>query len=314
MTVVLRTDHAYDRTISVQKSSAKLDWDGLRFFRALADTGTLSATARELRVQHTTVARRIDGLEASLGARLFLRNPRGYTLTRVGQSLLESVQAMHAQVEQVARLADGQDIEMSGVVRVATADALAKHLVLPALSRLAQESSALALELVSDTRQHDLSRREADIALRIGASSDTQLVGRRLSSLGFGLYGARERPKRLDLQKATYVTFDETVGKLPHERWLADHAPDARVALRSNRQETLIEAVRLGLGLGLLPCLAADADPGLYRWLGPSAVFSRDLWLLVHPDLQGSRRVRAVMTAIEARVRRDEARIVGDAT
>jgi DNA-binding transcriptional LysR family regulator len=295
----------------VQKSSEALDWDGLRYFRVVASLGTLSAAARKLRVQHTTVARRLDVLEASLGARLFLRNPRGYTLTRVGQTLLESVQAMHSQVDQVARLADGQDIEMSGVVRVATADALAKHLVLPALSRLVRENAALSLELVSDTRQHDLARREADIALRIGASSDTQLVGRKLAALGFGLYSARERPKRLDLRQASYVMFDETVGKLPHETWLAEHAPEARVVLRSNRQETLTEAVRLGLGLGLLPCLVADADPALHRWLGPAAVFSRDLWLLVHPDLQGSRRVRAVMDAIAKRVARDEPLVVG---
>jgi DNA-binding transcriptional LysR family regulator len=290
-----------------------LDWDGLRYFRAVADAGTLSEAARRLRVQHTTVARRLDALEETLGARLFLRNPRGYTLTRVGQALLESVQAMHAQVEQVTRLAGGQDIEMSGVVRVATADALAKHLILPALSRLLENNAALSLELVSDTRQHDLSRREADVALRIGASNDTQLIGRKLSLLGFGLYSSRERPKKLDLRRANYVTFDEAVGKLPHEAWLAEHAPNARVVLRSNRQETLIEAVRLGLGWGLLPCLVADGDPSLHRLLGPSAVFSRDLWLLVHPDLQGSRRVRAVMDAISKRVRRDARLVVGEA-
>jgi len=296
----------------VQKSSDNLDWDGLRYFRAVADAGTLSEAARRLRVQHTTVARRLDALEEMLGARLFLRNPRGYTLTRVGQAVLESVQAMHAQVDQVTRLADGQDIEMSGVVRVATADALAKHLVLPGLSRLLQNNPTLSLELVSDTRQHDLSRREADVALRIGASNDTQLVGRKLSLLGFGLYSSRERPKKLDLRQASYITFDEAVGKLPHEAWLAEHAPNARVVLRSNRQETLTEAVRLGLGLGLLPCLVADADPTLHQWLGPSAVFSRDLWLLVHPDLHGSRRVRAVMDAISKRVLRDAKLVVGE--
>lgn len=297
----------------MQKSSETLDWDGLRFFRAVAGTGTLSAAARKLGVQHTTVARRLDVLEASLGARLFLRNPRGYTLTRVGQALLESVSAMHAQVNQVARLAEGQDIEMSGAVRVATADALAKHLLLPALAPLIRDHAALSLELVSDTRQHDLSRREADIALRIGASTDTQLVGRKLSALGFGLYASRERPKKLELRRAHYVTFDETVGKLPHEAWLAEHAPEARVVLRSNRQETLIEAVRLGLGLGLLPCLVADRDDTLHRWLGPSQVFSRDLWLLVHPDLQASRRVRAVMDAISERVAREARLIAGGA-
>ena len=295
----------------MQKSSDGFDWDGLRYFRAVARSGTLSAAARQLRVQHTTVARRVDALERSLGARLFLRNARGYTLTRVGQTLLESVQAVSMQVEQVARLADGQDVQMDGVVRVATADALAKHLVLPALQPLLRAHRGLTVELVSDTRQHDLARREADLALRIGASSDTQLVGRRLAALGFGLYAACERPRRLNLKRAQFVMFDEVVGKLPHEAWLAEHAPDARVVLRSNRQETLIEAVRLGVGLGILPCVVADGDPTLQRLLGPERVFSRDLWLLAHPDVQGSRRVRAVIEAIAARIARSASQVSG---
>jgi DNA-binding transcriptional LysR family regulator len=297
--------------MSVQKSSESLNWDALRYFRALATLGTLSAAARLLKVRHTTVARRIDALEATLGSRLFLRNPRGYTPTRVGLALLESVAAMHARVDEVARLADGQDVELSGTVRIATADALAKHVVLPALAPLAHEHPELAFEVVSDTRQHDLSRREADVALRIGASLDTRLVGRKLALLGFGLYAARARPKKLLLERAQYVTFDEGVGKLPHETWLAEHAARGRIVLRSNRQETLTEAVRQRFGLGLLPCLVADGDPKLVRWLGPNEVFARELWLLVHPDLQHSRRVRTVMDALASWVERHAARVEG---
>jgi DNA-binding transcriptional LysR family regulator len=297
--------------MSVRKSTGLLDWDGLRYFKAVAEKATLSAAARELGVQHTTVARRVDALEAALGARLFLRNPRGYALTRVGVALLGSVQAMNAQVDQVARLAQGQDVEIGGTVRVATADALAKHLVLPSIRGLLRDNTALSIELVSDTRQHDLSRREADLALRIGASLDTRLVGRKLCALGFALYSGRERPKRLDLSRANYVTFDETLGKLPHEAWLAEHAAHGRIVLRSNRQETLIEAVRLGLGFGILPCLVADGDPSLHRLVGPEQVFSRDLWLLVHPDLQESRRVRKVMDVIAAQVTAEAVAIRG---
>src|ERR1700747_366191 len=112
--------------MAVQKSSESLEWDGLRYLRAVACEGTLSGAARRLKVQHSTVGRRLNALEAGLGARLFLRNPRGYALTRVGQTLLESVEAIHAEVDKIARLADGQDVEMNGAVRIATADALAK--------------------------------------------------------------------------------------------------------------------------------------------------------------------------------------------
>jgi DNA-binding transcriptional LysR family regulator len=297
--------------MSVQKYPDRLDWDGLRYFRAVATEGTLSGAARRLQVEHSTVARRLDALEATLGARLFLRNPRGYSLTRVGHSLLESVEVVRSQVDEIARLAKGQDIEMNGAVRVATADVLAKHIVLPALARLMSQHPGLTVELVSDTRQHDLARREADVALRIGESVDTRLVGRKLAALGFGLYASRPRPKKLVLRHANVVTFDEAVGKLPHEAWLAERAPEARIVLRANRQETLIEAVRRGLGVGVLPCLVADEDAALERLLGPSAVFSRDLWLLVHPQLQTSRRVRAVMAALSSWVQDNAARVAG---
>jgi len=214
-------------------------------------------------------------------------------------------------VNEVARLDDGQDLEMSGAVRIATADALAKHVVLPALLPLAEQHRELRLEVVSDTRQHDLSRREADVALRIGGSLDTRLVGRKVAPLGFGLYAARGRSKKISIPRGRYVTFDDSVGTLPHDAWLAEHAAGAPVVLRSNRQETLTEAVRLGFGLGLLPCVVADADPGLVRLLGPDQVFTRELWLLVHPDLQSSRRVRAAMKAVSDYVERHTARIAG---
>src|SRR5438045_632361 len=110
--------------MSVQKRTEQLDWDGVRYFRAVATKGTLADAARQLGVQHTTVARRLDALEEELGARLFLRNARGYALTRVGESLLDAADAMRAQMDRVARLAGGQNVEMAGAVRIATADTL----------------------------------------------------------------------------------------------------------------------------------------------------------------------------------------------
>jgi DNA-binding transcriptional LysR family regulator len=187
---------------------------------------------------------------------------------------------------------------MQGTVRVATADLLATHLIVPALPGLLRAHAELRVEIVSDTRQHDLSRRQADLALRLGSSSDQRLIARKLGRVGFGLYAARVRRRSLDLQSAAYVAFDESVGRLPHDDWLAEHAPRARVVLRANRQQTLVEAVRQGIGLGILPCLTADGDRSLVRLKGPDQVFSRDVSLLVHPDVQRSRRVRAVMDGL----------------
>lgn len=297
--------------MSVRKRTEIIDWDGLRYFRAVAAVGTLTEAARRLHVQHTTVARQIDQLEHALGARLFLRNPRGYVLTAVGEMLLESVEAIHARVDEVARLASGEDLELRGAVRVATADLLATLVVVPALGPLLESIPKLDVVIVSDTRMHDLSSREADLAVRLGQSSEPHLVTKHLGRVGFGLYAKRNAAIRLKIEKARYVAFDESVGRQPHDEWLASRAPEARVVVRANRQHTLIEAVRQGLGLGILPCIAADADTALARILGPSEVFSRELYLVMHPDVRHTRRVRAVVDAIEAFVTAEKERIAG---
>jgi DNA-binding transcriptional LysR family regulator len=299
--------------MSVRKRTDPIDWDDLRYFRAVAASGTLTRAAEELRVRHTTVARRLDQLERALAARLFLRNPRGYVLTKAGERLLESVEAIHVRVDEVARLAGGEDVELAGVVRIATADALATSIVLPALRPLVDGMSRLELVVVSDTRQHDLSRREADVALRLGTASEPHLVTRRVARVGFGLYRSRRTRRPAAIDAAPYVAFDESVGRQPHDEWLAAHAPHARVVLRANRQHTLIEAVRLGVGLGLLPCVVADGDRSLVRVLGPREVFSRELFVVMHRDVRHARRVRAVVEAIEAHVEANADRIAGNA-
>jgi DNA-binding transcriptional LysR family regulator len=132
--------------------------------------------------------------------------------------------------------------------------------------------------------------------------------------VGFALYRARRArpPTRAELRRAAFATFDESVGRLPHDEWLSTHAPQGRLVLRSNRQHTLIEAARLGLALSILPCLAADGDPTLARVLGPDRVFTRELWLLVHPDLQHAPRVRALLEAVAHHVARSAGAIAGD--
>ena len=308
-----RTENAKFSTMSVQKSpeGVEVDWDGLRYFLAVARAGTLSGAARRLRVEHTTIARRIAAVERDLGAKLFLRNPRGYVPTSVGEALVEAAGSIDVEVDRAVRIARGQDVAMQGSVRVATADLLATHLIVPALPDLLRAHPEIRVEIVSDTRQHDLSRREADLALRLGGSSDERLMARKLGRLGFGLYAARARRRNVDLRTSPYVAFDESVGHLPHDDWLAEHAPHARVVLRANRQQTLIEAVRQGIGLGILPCLAADGDRSLVRLKGPAQVFSRDISLLVHADVQRSRRVRVVMDAMAAFVASHAKRVAG---
>jgi DNA-binding transcriptional LysR family regulator len=145
----------------------------------------------------------------------------------------------------------------------------------------------------------------------LGPTNEPHLVAKQIARVGFGLYGARNMRKTIKLEKARFVTFDESVGRQPHDEWFRSHRFDGRVIFRANRQQTLIEAVRLGLGFGILPCMAADTDASLVRILGPSQVFSRELYVVMHADVRQRRRVRAVVDAIEAYVAAERDRIAG---
>jgi DNA-binding transcriptional LysR family regulator len=234
-------------------------------------------------------------------------------LTIVGESLLESVDAIYARVNEVARLAGGEDLELAGAVRLATADVLATHVVVPALRPLLDSMPQLEVAVVSDARTHDLSSREADLAVRLGQSTELHLVSKHLGRVGFGVYAKRNAFKRLKIEKARFVGFDDSLGPQPHDDWFASNAPEARIVFRANRQHTLIEAVRQGMGLGILPCIAADTEPALVRVLGPPEVFSRELYLVMHSDIRHTRRVRAVVDAIEKFVTAEGDRIAGTA-
>ena len=290
------------RSAAPAHGRAGLEWGHLRFFLELARTGSLSRAARRLGVDRNTVARRVAALEEELGIALFERGPQGWTRTSAGDDLAALASRVEEDVLALARHADARDRAVAGTVRLTTASHVAARLLAPALPALRERHPGLVLEIAVDQRTFDLTRREADLALRMGRPRDAGLVMRKLSDVAYALYASPSylgRRRAVDLASDAFVGFDESLASVPQERWLAKVAPARRVAFRCNSTAALQAAARSGMGVAVLPCFAAGGDPGLVRLEGPEPV-SHELWLLVHGDLRRTPRVRAAIEWVDA--------------
>ncbi|WP_448191997.1 LysR family transcriptional regulator [Azospirillum sp. sgz301742] len=272
-----------------------MDWENLRFFAELARSGSLSAASRRLRVDHTTVSRRVSALEAELGVRLFDRLPRGYALTEAGERVADLAGRLEEDAFAIERFARGQSDAPSGSVRLSAPPVVASALLAPRLAPFRRRFPQVVLELIGDSRAISLSRREADLAIRLQAPEDPGLVARKLGSMAYALYAdAGYLAERADAAWE-FVAYDDSLDHVPQQRWLLAVAGDRPVVFRANDLASLFAAARAGLGVAALPCFLGDPDPGLVRLPADAAPAARELWLLVHPDLRRAAPVRAAM-------------------
>ncbi|BDG04781.1 LysR family transcriptional regulator [Anaeromyxobacter oryzae] len=296
-----------------QERYGHLDWGHLRFFLELVRTGSHGRAAKRMGVDRNTVARRVAALEAELGVALFERGPQGWSQTLEGQELAELASRVEEHVMALARHVDARDPTLRGMARLTTVPHLATHLLPPALPALRQRHPELVLEVVADARAFDLSRREADLAMRLGRPHDSGLVARRLSQLAHGFYAAAATAAgdrgAVDFRADIFLGGEGGASE-PQERWLQELAPERRVVYRCNSTTSLLEVARQGLGVVLLPCYIGDADPALRRLDGPEPAL-HEIWLLVHGDLRRTPRVRAVMDWLDELVARARPALLG---
>ena len=284
------------------------DWDEVRFFLELARTKTLAAAARKLRVDYTTVGRRISALERDLGSKLFERTPDGFVLTDAGQSIRVAAEQMEQCALAVEQRALGADVRLSGVVRVAATESVGHTVVLPAMRQLHRRHPEIRLHLLTGLLRLDIARREADLALRLAPPESGELRSRRLTPMGFALYAspaylARHRPPApgSGFTGHDVVLFDEQFRGSSAIASLLEPLRDGRAVVRANSLFSLVEAVAAGFGIGPLTCCVADAHPGLRRVFPQLPPARDDLWLVVHADVQRTGRIRALIAAVEAR-------------
>jgi len=298
-------------TMADRKRTTSLDWEDLRYFVALARHGTLSATARELRVNHATVARRVASLETRLGRPLFDRRADGYAVTAEGRTVLEEAQAMDAAALSVLRRLDA-DTELTGLVRLAVGRVLAERFLIGRLRAFHEHYPAIDLEVTGGSRIVSLARREADIVLHYGAPKDSELIARRVAMIAFGLYASPAYRDELE-RGATpaFIGFDEESEFVAEAAWLARRSGERRFSFRTSSQTTQAAAARAGYGVALLPRYVAADDRGLVEVLPGERLPKRDVWLLIHRDLRKVPRVRAVADYLVEIFRRDRRLLEG---
>jgi len=280
------------------------NWDNARFFLAVARTGTLRGAAARLGVDQATVGRRIAALEQALSARLFLRTPAMYVLTPAGEALIGPCEAMEQAVHQVERRIVGMDDQLCGAIRVATTDSLGKRFVVPAIAKLRAAHPGIEVICVTSPGVANLTRREADIAIRTLRPESPDLIVRRLAQLESGIYAsraylaARGAPREGEaFEGHDLVMYQRPVLPSMWEALCGEPTHRGRIAFQTYSTMMLFEAAICGLGVTELPCFRADDEPELVRVMRKRCDHF-DVWLVTHTDLYKTARVQAFIDIV----------------
>lgn len=285
------------RKPSLQKSTAPLAWDDLRTVLAVAREGSLSGAARVLQVEHSTVFRRLRGIERRFGAALFERTRSGYSATAHGEAVAESARVMEDAAFAAERRVMGADVRLSGVVRIATSEMFASYLLPRVLPAFLEAHPDIEIEVDVSTSNVDLTRREADLALRATNQPPEHLYGREVGELRYAVFAHSRFLKGKTapaLEDLPWVGFDESIRRLEIARWLQTRLPGLRARLRSDSLAAMMHAAASGIGAAVLPLFAADHHPDLRRL---TEVLDRPrlrLWVLNHAEMRENARVRAL--------------------
>lgn len=273
-------------------------WEDLRVVHAIATGRGLSGAARLLGIHHATVLRRLNAFEYRMGIVLFDRQPSGYVPTETGEELARIAADIENEVEGAYRKLAGQDLRLSGTIRLATSDFLAQTLLVPILRAFRIRYPSIEFETAISPKFASLTKRDADVALRAVNSVPDHLVGRHIAKLGYGVYGradlvAEQRgvgPEQLD-----WVGDDHTIAHVTTNTWRQQSFPNARVKMRYDSLIGKFTAIRTGMAVGFLPHFLGAATPGLTCISTAPSEWTLDLWALTHPDLSRMSRVQTFL-------------------
>jgi DNA-binding transcriptional LysR family regulator len=276
-----------------------LDWDDLRHFLAIARLGSLSAAARSLGVRQSTMGRRLAALENRTGAKLLQRTPRGYVLTPAGEAILGNVERIEGEALAVERVITGKDVRLEGNIRVTTVETLAAEILTPLFHAFQEAYPGITLELVTDARNLSLTKREAEVALRLSRPTQQELAARRVTDFSVAIYAAQsylDRYGQPDFSAGApghrRILVQEDLLQMPDMQWFQTMTAQADVVLRSNSRFTQVAAAVDGMGLACLARYLGDGRP-LVRLPSPVMPPLREIWMVVHQDIRHMPRIRA---------------------
>jgi DNA-binding transcriptional LysR family regulator len=286
----------------------QLNWDNLRYVLMVSEKGSIAAAARELGVNRTTVLRRINTFQHNLNCRIFERGDSGYILTPEAEKMIGAAREVENTLFDMQRQIAGHELRLEGELKVTTTDTLMVSLIGPHLASFYRKHPHIVVDIVMTNNILDLSRREADIAIRPTQSLEAPLVGRRVADVHFGIYAS---PAYLDscgisnLTEHRWIGFETSLQSTPPGKWFEASIPKERVCLRGDSFIALMVAAENGIGVALLPHYLGNASAQLQRLPIPVGELTTGLWLLTHPDLFRSGKVHAFMDHFEKAISRD---------
>ncbi|MDK1491195.1 LysR family transcriptional regulator [Sinorhizobium sp. 7-81] len=274
-----------------------MEWSDIPLFLAIAREGTLGAAARKLGLTQPTMGRRLKALEEAMGQKLFQRTSDGFVLTDEGVLVLAHAERMEEEALGITRGLAGSDGQLDGQLRVSCSDWFGIHVLAPILSGFSRRHPKVTVELLTDARLLNLSRRDADLVFRIRPFTEPEVISRKLMTIPYGLYAAADMPNpaydgRGDVP---LVTMDEAFGNMPDVAWLRGLFPEAPIVMRSNSRDVQARLCLGGAGLAVLPRPLGDNMKGLKLLYPPTSPPSRDTWLGYHRDLRRLPRLRALL-------------------
>ncbi len=282
-----------------------MNWDDLRVFLAVARSGSVSGAGHQLGVQHSTVSRRLRGMEERLGVRLVERSRSGYGLTQAGEDLKHAAERVEREVLSMEDILLGQDKLIKGPLRVTVVNHIAYSLLIPMFARFTARYPEVELQVQSSNAYISMPHREADVAMRVIQSPEESLIGKKVITFASAVYGSRE-----------YIAHLKKSGESPnwigteccnfHRGWTRGVCPEGHHNFTIDDTGLAHQAIRHGVGLSFLPCFIGDMDSELERYPMPSeARYGLDLWMLFHEDLRHTMRVRVfrdfILEEIEAK-------------
>ena len=288
--------------------NARLDWDDLRYVLAVADSGSLTSAATALRVNRTTVLRRINAFERKHAVRVFQRLPNGHALTAAGNEVVAAARGFESTIATIERSLAGQDLRAEGTIRVTTTDTLMASILSRMLTAFQEAHPRITLELSASNTVVDLSRREADVAIRPMTEAPGTSVGRRICAVAFAVYSSALTESAM---KPRWIAPSDALAGTSIARWMRTETQDADPIIRVDSLRLMRELCAAGAGLAALPCYLGDGDARLVRVRAPIKEMETALWVLTHLDLARTTRIRLFVDYIASAFSRERQLLEG---
>jgi DNA-binding transcriptional LysR family regulator len=295
--------------------NSDFSWDEFRLVKSIADARSLVGAAERLGVNPSTVYRRLAAVEAVVGARLFDRSRAGYEPTAPGEDMIALAATMAASIVEFERRVAGRDVKPTGELRVTVPLGLGLHFMPAIVAQFQAANPGVVVELILSNDALDLSRRDADVAVRFTNDPPETLVGRRICTARFCLYRRCDTAAEAGSEAAGsigFIGYGDSLGPESGRRWIEANVGPGGIVARANSAHCMLELALQGVGAALLPCFLGDRNPNLVRvgYLLPE--LDAGLWTLTHADLRRAARVRAFMDFAAAELTKRRREIEGE--